>query len=409
MLPSKWIRLKELLVTTLVGWVPTLALGVVLRNLLYRLIMARLGSSVYIQDGVEFIGTSCIEIGDKVHIFRGVRINGQGQNNRVYLGPGVSLQRGVDIGSLENTQIEIGESTYIGPYTCIAGPGHIKVGKDCLIAAHTGIAANNHKFADLEQAIRQQGLTTEGVVIEDDCWLGYKVSVLDGVTIGQGSVIGAGAVVTKDIPPYSVAIGVPARVVASRKLSKLEDSTGENDRRLPIVLSNALAEVDNATEVICQQFAVNDTASTRLLLNNLLHALLDCIRQVMVVDTIAVLLQSKDKKELAVCATIGLEEEVTEGVRIPLGRGFAGQIAASCNLVVVDDLSTVEVMSPILRNRGIRSMMGVPLVARDQAIGVFHVGTYRPRQFTKNDIHLLQLIADRLEVAIEPLLELQTS
>jgi len=72
-------------------------------------------------------------------------------------------------------------------------------------------------------------------------------------------------------------------------------------------------------------------------------------------------------------------------------------------------LSTSEIMSPVLRNKGVRSMVGVPLLAKDQVIGVFHIGTLHSHQFTKNDIHLLQLIADRLEVAIEPLLKLQTN
>jgi len=411
----KWVRLKELLVTTLVGWIPKLLLGDVLRSLLYRTILGGLGRSVYIQEGVELSGASCIEIGDEAHIFRGVRISAQGQNNWVYIGAGASLQPGVDIGSFDNTRIEIGEGTYIGPYTCFSGPGHIKVGKDCLVAAHTGIVANNHKFTDLEQAIRHQGVTREGVVIEDNCWLGYKVSVLDGVTIGQGSVIGAGAVVTKDIPPYSVAIGVPARVVASRSPTKLgnlienEKSTSEGDNCIPIALSNLFAEIEKAIEPMRQCFIVNDTKHSYPCLANHLRAPLSTIRQAMTVDTITILLKAQDKEQLSVISTLGLEQEISEGIRIPVGRGFAGRIAASHEPMIIDDLSTVEVVSPVLRNRGVRSMLGVPLLVKDQVIGVFHIGTLHPHQFTKKDIHLLQLIADRLEVAMEPLLELQTS
>jgi galactoside O-acetyltransferase len=219
---SKWMRLQEVLVTTLLGGIPTLALGPKLRNLLYRTIFARIGNSVYIQDGVEFLGTSGIEIGDGASIYKGVRISTRGQgNNRIYVGDGVSLERGVEIGAGENTLIHIDENTYIGCYTCIAGPGNIKIGKGCQIAAHTGIYANNHIFSDPMQYIRLQGVTRKGIVIEDDCWLGHGVTVLDGVTIGKGSVIGAGSVVTKDIPPYSVAVGIPARVIKSRKANEL--------------------------------------------------------------------------------------------------------------------------------------------------------------------------------------------
>jgi acetyltransferase-like isoleucine patch superfamily enzyme len=86
-----------------------------------------------------------------------------------------------------------------------------------MIASHSGIYANNHNFADPTQPICKQGNSYKGITVEEDCWLGSGVRVLDGVTIGRGSIIGAGAVVTKDIPPYSIAVGVPAKVVSQRK------------------------------------------------------------------------------------------------------------------------------------------------------------------------------------------------
>lgn len=218
---SKWQRFQELLITTIFGDIPTITLGPKLRNLAYRRIFAQIGTSVYIQDGVEFIGTSCIEINNGVYVFKGVRIDGKGHpNNRIYLGNGVALERNVNIGSLENTCIYIDEETFIAPNVSICGPGDIKIGKRCMIAAHSGIYANSHNFTDPLEPIKYQGITRKGVVIEDDCWLGHGVTVLDGVTIGQGSVIGAGAVVSKDIPAFSVAVGVPARVIKSRISNK---------------------------------------------------------------------------------------------------------------------------------------------------------------------------------------------
>ncbi|BDA71416.1 hexapaptide repeat-containing transferase [Rivularia sp. IAM M-261] len=223
---SKWKRFKELVLMTFLGNIPTIFLGVKLRNVLYRAIFARIGSSVFIQDNVEFSGTSSIEIGNGVYIFKGVYIDGSGHsnnkvclennNNKICLENGVALERNVNIGALDGTLIHINENTFIGPGTCIAGPGNIKIGRNCLIAAQSGIFANNHNFADLELPIRDQGITREGIIIEDDCWLGSGVKVLDGVTIGKGCVIGANSVVTKDIPPYSVAVGVPARVIKKR-------------------------------------------------------------------------------------------------------------------------------------------------------------------------------------------------
>ncbi|QSJ20552.1 acyltransferase [Nostoc sp. UHCC 0702] len=214
---SKLQRLQELVLITLLGDIPTIAFGPKLRNLGYRMIFAQINSPIYIQNGVEFLGADCIEIGKGVYIFKGVRIDAKGhENNRIYLGNGVAIERNVDIGCLEDTYIHIDEETFIGPNVCIAGPGDIKIGKNCMIAAHSGIYANNHNFADPMQLIKHQGITRKGIVIEDDCWLGHGVTVLDGVTIGRGSVIGAGAVVNKDIPPFSVAVGTPARVIKSR-------------------------------------------------------------------------------------------------------------------------------------------------------------------------------------------------
>ncbi len=388
---SKLMRLRELLVTTLVGWVPTITLGVLLRRVLYRTIFKRFGTSVFIQDDAEFISACNIEIGDGAHIFRGVRLYAGGDRSRICLGAQVTLQLGVDISAGENCYIEIAERTFIGSYTCISGPGHVKIGKDCLIAAHSGIVANNHNFADPLQKIQEQGITRKGIVIEDDCWLGYGVKVLDGVTIGQGSVIGAGAVVTKDIPPYSVAVGVPARVHASR---------------LPSPISDALTEVEKIAELSHQRLQAVNEIPLNFVFENLLQALLKCIRQIMQVDTITVLLRTEGGQQLAVRATLGLEEEIAEQIRIPLGRGFAGHIAASGELMIVDDLSKVEVASPILRDKGIRSMIGVPLLVENRVIGVFHIGTFCPRQFTKDDAQLLQLVGDRIGLVIDSLLEL---
>jgi acetyltransferase-like isoleucine patch superfamily enzyme/putative methionine-R-sulfoxide reductase with GAF domain len=394
---SRWMRLREVLVTTFLGWIPSIALGAKLRNVLYRTIFARIGSSVYIQNGVEFLSASCIEISDGVHIFNDVRLNARGhEKNKICLGKGVALERGVEIGSLENTCIHIHENTYIAPYVCIAGPGNIKIGKHCMIAAHSGIYANNHNFADMTVLIREQGVTRKGIIIEDNCWLGHGVTVLDGVTIGQGSVIGAGSVVTKDIPAFSVAVGVPAKVIRDRQAI-----LDNNNSRLDIKLSAALAQIEKTAELSYPQTG-NDAVFPHFVLENLLSVLLDCIRQIMNVDTITILLPTKNGQQLAVCATIGLEEEIVESVRIPIGQGFAGHIAASGEQMIVDDLSKVEVVSPILRNRGIQSMIGVPLLLKEGASGVFHVGTFRHCEFTKDDVQRLQLVGDRIGSAIEP-------
>ncbi len=214
---SKLKRLQEVLITGLVGELPAIALGPKLRKLIYRSLFRRMGKSIYIQNGVELLGAYKVEIGDGVHLFKGVRVDALGhENNQITLKDGVSVERNVDIGALDNTHIFIDKGTFIGVGACIAGPGNVKIGKRCLIAAHSGIFANNHNYADPLTYIADQGVARKGITIEDDCWLGHAVTVIDGITIGKGSVIGAGSVVTKDIPPYSIAVGTPARVIKSR-------------------------------------------------------------------------------------------------------------------------------------------------------------------------------------------------
>lgn len=215
---SRWSYGQETLAFALVTWIP-LSLGKILRRLVFRTTFAQIGTAVQIQTGTEFVGAEHIAIGDEVKIGRDVRIRSFGKNSRVCIAAQVELDRGVDIKIHHNGEVDIGERTYIGPYTCLSG-NYIKIGKDCLIASHSGLYANNHGFADPTCKIRDQRSTYKGIVIEDDCWLGSGVRVLDGVTIGQGSVIGAGAVVTKNIPPYSVAVGVPAKVITQRHGSR---------------------------------------------------------------------------------------------------------------------------------------------------------------------------------------------
>lgn len=236
--PIHWSRMVAAALIALVGWVP-LAPGDMLRGILYRLVFARIGSNVRIQSGVSFFGTHGIDIGNAVGIERGSAIRSFGQRSSISLGDASYLDHGVDIKANQDGHISLGTGSYVGPYSCLSALGNLAIGKNCLIASHTSIYAHNHTFSDPRRNIKDQGFTYRGIVIEDDCWLGSGVRVLDGVRIGQGSVIGAGAVVTKNIPPYSVAVGVPAKVVSRR--SDPED--GE-------LLERDLALVSDVTEAV---------------------------------------------------------------------------------------------------------------------------------------------------------------
>jgi PAS domain S-box-containing protein len=148
--------------------------------------------------------------------------------------------------------------------------------------------------------------------------------------------------------------------------------------------------------------SVTEAALAHLDLEKLLPELLDRIAEVLVVDTVAVLLVETDNEGVLVAtAAKGIEEEVEQGVRIPVGRGFAGRIAARRKPVKLDDVQHADVMNPILKQKGIRSLLGVPLLIEGRVLGVLHVGTLHQRHFTESDTQLLQIVADRISLAID--------
>ena len=147
--------------------------------------------------------------------------------------------------------------------------------------------------------------------------------------------------------------------------------------------------------------SITDAALSRLDDRDLLAELLDRTREVLQADTAAVLLLDFASGQLIATAAAGLEEEVSQGVRIPVGRGFAGRIAAEHKPVVLDRVDHTTVLNPILWAKGIQSMMGVPMVAGGRVTGVLHVGSLTPRRFTRDDVELLQLAADRAAAAVQ--------
>jgi GAF domain-containing protein/anti-sigma regulatory factor (Ser/Thr protein kinase) len=146
---------------------------------------------------------------------------------------------------------------------------------------------------------------------------------------------------------------------------------------------------------------VTDAALAYLSLEDLLNELLDRIGAVLDTDTAAFLLLDESRGELVARAAKGIEEEVEQGVRIPVGKGFAGRIAAERRAVTIPDVDHADILNPILRQKGIRSLLGVPLLIEGRVSGVLHVGTLSPRVFTAEDTELLQLAADRAALAID--------
>jgi sigma-B regulation protein RsbU (phosphoserine phosphatase) len=150
--------------------------------------------------------------------------------------------------------------------------------------------------------------------------------------------------------------------------------------------------------------AVTDAALSRLDEQSLLDALLVRVKNVLTADTAAVLLLDEQAGQLVATAASGLEEEVSQGVRIPLGAGFAGRVAASREPVVLLTVDHTTVRNPLLVDRGIKSLLGVPLLAGGKVIGVLHVGSLSGRAFGQQDVELLQMAADRAALALHSMM-----
>ena len=203
---------------TLLGGLPSLV-GIGLRGIAYKLILKAEGLPI-IEHSVRLLSPANLRLGKSVYIDSGVFLNAL--PGGITIGDGTNLMHGVvfhvfNYRDLPKAGITVGKNCFFGEYTCIRGQGGVKIGDGVYTGTQCNIAAVNHVFADPNRFIKDQGITADGITIEDDVWLGSNVTVVDGVTIGKGSIVGAGAVVTKSIPPYSIAVGVPAKVIGDRR------------------------------------------------------------------------------------------------------------------------------------------------------------------------------------------------
>jgi signal transduction histidine kinase len=156
-----------------------------------------------------------------------------------------------------------------------------------------------------------------------------------------------------------------------------------------------------AYETLRKLQLITEAALSALDLDLLFDELLLRTRDVLDADTSAILLLDTATDELVARAAKGIEEEVEAGVRIPMGKGFAGRIAAMRHPVVLPDVDHADVLNPILREKGIKSMLGAPLMSRGKVLGVIHVGTLTARDFTEDDVELLELVATRVAQGLE--------
>ncbi len=163
----------------------------------------------YISIGRNFIAEEYCEI-------QGLSRHGITFGDRVTVGRFASIRPSGYYGGDLGEGLIVGNNSNIGAYCYIGCSGGIRIGDNVMMSPRVSLYAENHNFADVTRTMKEQGVTREPIIIEDDCWVASNSIVLAGVTIGRGSIVAAGSVVTKDVPPYSIVAGSPARIIKSR-------------------------------------------------------------------------------------------------------------------------------------------------------------------------------------------------
>jgi acetyltransferase-like isoleucine patch superfamily enzyme len=189
-----WVRLR---LGSCAGWVLAER-----RVRIYHARHIRAGRRLNLEEGCEIVGLSKqgIVFGDRCTVGRLASIR---PTNVLIDEPGEGMR--------------MGDHSNIGSYCYIGCSGFVSIGSGVMMGQRVNLLAENHNYERTDRPMKDQGITRGSIIIEDDCWLGAGCSVLAGVRIGHGSIIAAGAVVTKDVPPLSIVGGVPARVIRQRE------------------------------------------------------------------------------------------------------------------------------------------------------------------------------------------------
>ena len=217
--PGLWALVKYEAIVTLCGWLPG-ALGLLLRSKLYPRLLGRVGRNVTFGANVVLRHPHKITIGDNVVVDDGCCLDAKGTDNRgITIGDGVFIGRQTIL-SCKNGDIEIDDHANIGFNAEIFSAARVRLGKHTLVAAYTYLVGGDHLYARTDVPVLYQGRTAQGIEVDDNVWLGAHVVVADGAQVGRDAIIGAGAVVIGEIPPYHIAAGVPAKVIRDRRQSE---------------------------------------------------------------------------------------------------------------------------------------------------------------------------------------------
>lgn len=202
------------------------------RGEVWRRRFAGSSGALYVGRDVRITSAARIRVGRGVKIEDGVELQGLARRG-ITLGDGVTLGRqasirpssyyGTDLGE----GLSIGAGSAIGAFCWFGASGFVEIGRDVLFGPRVVIIPENHAHADPRRTIKEQGVVRNGVVIEDDCWIGCNVTILAGVRIGRGSIVAAGAVVNRDVEPRSIVGGVPARLLRRRASADVAPATAD--------------------------------------------------------------------------------------------------------------------------------------------------------------------------------------
>jgi acetyltransferase-like isoleucine patch superfamily enzyme len=192
------------------------ALGLALRKVLYPVLLGSCGRNVVFGQNVVLRHPHKIHIGSNVVIDDNCLLDAKGESNRgIRIGDGVFVGRNTIL-SCKNGDIELADGANLGFNCEVFSASRVTIGKSVLMAAYSYVIGGDHDFSDPSKPVLEQRRTSAGVTIGDGVWMGAGAKILDGVSVGDGAVIGAGAVVRESVPASAIAVGIPARIVASR-------------------------------------------------------------------------------------------------------------------------------------------------------------------------------------------------
>lgn len=213
-----WLRyVVEQALMALFGGIPSLV-GIGLRALAYRLILHADGAPA-IEDHVRLAMPANIHLGRAVYLDHGVYLHACPRG--IWIGDRTFVMHRAELHvynfrGLPHAGIWIGTDCFVGEACIVRGQGGVHIGDGVLLAPGVQILAVDHLYADPHRPIIRQGIRARGIVVEDGAWIGAGAILLDGVRVGRNAVVGAGAVVTRDVPAWSVVAGVPAQVIRRR-------------------------------------------------------------------------------------------------------------------------------------------------------------------------------------------------